>query len=253
MSTARQQAMAQLATQINNANAAQQAQNAQQSPQVAQLNKASGAPTPLTVAQQQRANTAFYKAEKARVDAQAANDQRMLGFQRAVNTGKNQGIRTARLIGRMFQNVGNNTGSFIERIPTPGGIAVPLITLLILWLVLIPINGNSRLIWFFLVLIGQAHLTGAPSTEGQVLAPAPPGFSQAIAPILGGTNTNTTGNTNQTITAGGVKPVSSPAPTPQPVTKSTPQPIKSTSTNSQSTIVKKHSIADQLHHTSHGG
>jgi hypothetical protein len=46
----------------------------------------------------------------------------------------------------------------LQRVSIPGGIWVPLSILLSLMFVLVPVNGHTRIVWFFLSLFGLAHV-----------------------------------------------------------------------------------------------
>lgn len=46
----------------------------------------------------------------------------------------------------------------LERLPAPGSILLPLIVLLLFFFLLIPVNGNTRLAWLWLVLTGNAEI-----------------------------------------------------------------------------------------------
>ncbi len=48
----------------------------------------------------------------------------------------------------------------LGRIPTPGSIILPLIALLVFFFMLIPVNGHTRFVWLWLVLTGNADITG---------------------------------------------------------------------------------------------
>ncbi len=45
-------------------------------------------------------------------------------------------------------------------IPTPGSIILPLVALLVFFFMLIPVNGHTRFVWLWLVLTGNADITG---------------------------------------------------------------------------------------------
>lgn len=66
----------------------------------------------------------------------------------------------------------------LEKLPDPGGIIFPLMILLLFFLILIPINGHTRLTWIWLVLTGNAQIgqgSGGGSTQpvDQPIAPVP--------------------------------------------------------------------------------
>jgi hypothetical protein len=66
----------------------------------------------------------------------------------------------------------------LEGLPTPGSIMFPLLTLLFLFLILIPVNGNSRLQWLWYTIIGDAQIGSTAPPPGQtptggILQPPP--------------------------------------------------------------------------------
>lgn len=55
----------------------------------------------------------------------------------------------------------------IGRIPTIGGIMLPLLALLVLFFLLIQVNGHTRLDWLWLVMIGDAYASGNVKTGSE--------------------------------------------------------------------------------------
>lgn len=61
-----------------------------------------------------------------------------------------------------LRNAGNKSrdvGRFIAGIPTPGDVWVPFFILLALFLIFIPINGHTRMYWFWLVITNSARIS----------------------------------------------------------------------------------------------
>ena len=49
----------------------------------------------------------------------------------------------------------------LERLPTPGSLVLPLVILLVFFFLLIPVNGHTRLQWLWLVMTGNAEISGS--------------------------------------------------------------------------------------------
>lgn len=69
------------------------------------------------------------------------------------------------------KKIGKGTSITLEKLPTPGSIVLPLILLLVFFMILIPINGKSRIAWLWLVVTGNAQIqlgsdTGASASVG---------------------------------------------------------------------------------------
>jgi hypothetical protein len=81
--------------------------------------------------------------------------------------------------------VWRGTSARLESIPTPGSILFPLIVLLVFFFLLLPVNGHTRLVWFWLCLAGNADIqVGAsvpPDTSSSSNGSTPP--AAASAPI----------------------------------------------------------------------
>lgn len=58
-------------------------------------------------------------------------------------------------------------------IPIPGGVYLPLTILILLWLILIPTNGHTRLRWLWLVITNNASLSQSQETGLTIGPPAP--------------------------------------------------------------------------------
>lgn len=85
------------------------------------------------------------------------------------------------------------TNQRLARIPTPGDVYVPITILLILFLVLLPVNGHTRLNWLWRVYMGDAQIALTPQTP--TIPPAPTPTAPPIPPAQpgsGGNQFNTT-------------------------------------------------------------
>lgn len=85
-------------------------------------------------------------------------------------------------LGRARQS-GYNANRWLANIPTPGGIWVPFWVLFFLWMILIPINGHTRMMWFWLVLNGHARIPSLGSAGGPVSGT--PFFGAAVLAAAG--------------------------------------------------------------------
>lgn len=85
-----------------------------------------------------------------------------------------------------------STGDAVSHIPTPGSIATPLIILLVFFLALIPIAGNTRLKWLWLVVSGNADMAAGiasgditpPGTSKDSASSSTPSYSIGIIPYM---------------------------------------------------------------------
>lgn len=68
-------------------------------------------------------------------------------------------------VGRSTSNFLAGSNRNLGSIPTPGGIWTPFWILIGLYLILIPVNGHTRLNWFWLALIGSAQIDAALTTN----------------------------------------------------------------------------------------
>ena len=76
--------------------------------------------------------------------------------------------RAQRFSNRAQRGVRNQVFGLADRlgaVSTPGGISALLIILVLLLLVLIPVNGQPRLVWAWLVLTGKARLMSAEKAD----------------------------------------------------------------------------------------
>lgn len=78
-----------------------------------------------------------------------------------VQGARDQVTRTQQTVTRSANEVGAAIGS----VPIPGSILLPMSILLLFFFALIPINGHTRLMWLWLVLSGNAHLSGENLTH----------------------------------------------------------------------------------------
>src|SRR5579885_3495076 len=95
--------------------------------------------------------------EAERLRAEQEEDAR----KSAIVKGTQSAIQKARQVAR-------KADLSLGAIPTPGSIALPLILLIFLGFVLLQYNGNSKLIWLWLVLTNNAYVGGggtAPMTD----------------------------------------------------------------------------------------
>ena len=61
----------------------------------------------------------------------------------------------------LINKLWSNSRSSLENIPTPGSLVFPLIILLVFFFLLVPVNGHTRIVWLWLVLTGNAEVSGA--------------------------------------------------------------------------------------------
>ncbi len=101
------------------------------------------------------------KAEAAqrKADEDAANADQALELKRR-SLLKAQALKAYRTSGAALGSVQNGLG----RLPMPTGLWLPVLTLLILTMLLVKINGNTRLGWLWLVVTGNAALPDSSST-----------------------------------------------------------------------------------------
>jgi hypothetical protein len=129
------------------------------------------APDPPTLILQQR-NTqtppqTAAQDQLAKDQDTAAKDQALLARQQ-----KQDNTRAQALIKRA-QGAANTAGQIVkgtkiklEGVPTPGSLMFPLLVLLFLFLILIPVNGYSRLQWLWFTVIGDAAINETAHAPG---------------------------------------------------------------------------------------
>lgn len=174
MSTARNAAMVQLQEQI----------------QEIELLKATNGTYPSTpegqLQQEQdiaRANLALLKGDEAFEDSfYGKASKKVVGFGQGIKKGAFRANRS------------------LANIPTPGGVWAALAVLLFLFLVLFPVNGNTRLYWLWLALTGNASIPQFINPNG----------SENAGPT--GTDTGHPQNSSLSGDGGGIKPLISSPP-----------------------------------------
>lgn len=161
MSEARQAAMAQLNEQIQQASFAQaQANPLAKQGQAAQAQLIPGAQAAQAQAKaQQQAQAAQIKAAQQAIAAQQQSQIRAL----AIANQQAQKIRyqtqqQIALAKTGLSLLGDKVSNQVIKFPIPGGIGVPLTILLILFVILIKVNGHSRSGWFWYTLLGDAEI-----------------------------------------------------------------------------------------------
>lgn len=78
------------------------------------------------------------------------------------------------LINGFYGGVSKATARVLRQIgsfPTPGGLLTPLVILFILFMILLPVNGHTRLMWLWLAITGNAEI-GPPLTPPTLLSPS---------------------------------------------------------------------------------
>lgn len=88
-----------------------------------------------------------------------------------------------------WQNLWRGAQVRFEHLPEPGGIVFPLIILVLFFLILIPINGHTRLTWLWLVLTGNASVGqgsgGGGSAGSDVNTPIAPVPAMPVSHVGG--------------------------------------------------------------------
>lgn len=155
------------------------------------------APTPITADQKR----GFDVARTDRLDQETATQQQALTT--AAQQDQAQQDAFQKSAGATVSAAGNiikGTGVKIESLPTPGSLMLPLVVLLVFFFLLLPVNGHTRLVWIWLVITGNATISGVsnPTTipgggvvgggaSGDFGGPNPPSTS-GTTPIPGGGN-----------------------------------------------------------------
>lgn len=112
---------------------------------------------------QERESIRAMKAAQLEAARQRAEESEIQQRGREVIQGAlDQVTRTQETVSRSASEVGAAIGS----IPIPGSLLLPLTVLLLFFFALIPINGHTRLMWLWLVLSGNAHLSGENLVHG---------------------------------------------------------------------------------------
>lgn len=108
-------------------------------------------PPPPPPKSSQNAKADAEKAQRQQAQAQRMSTQQVIG---GVSAGLGA-VKTG------LQNRAQIANSWLANIPTPGDVWVPFFILLILFLIIIPVKGHTRMMWLWLVIIGHAHI-GTP-------------------------------------------------------------------------------------------
>ena len=112
---------------------------------------------------QERESIRAMKAAQIEAARQRAEESEIQQRGREVIQGaRDQVTRTQETVSRGASEVGAAIGS----VPIPGSLLLPLTILLLFFFALIPINGHTRLMWLWLVLSGNAHLSGENLVHG---------------------------------------------------------------------------------------
>ena len=115
---------------------------------------------------------------------------------------RDQVTRTQQTVTRSANEVGAAIGS----VPIPGSLLLPMSILLLFFFALIPINGHTRLMWLWLVLSGNAHLSGENLSHGGAETGVPfptSGGAETGVPFPSGSKTVPTPSKSVTIGGGG--------------------------------------------------
>lgn len=190
MSQARAANMATIANSLQNSTVSQQPtvplkQSSNQQGSVSAPHAAPGTQKQSTAQQRQAARDA-QRAQTEATRRAYQQQQQQLQAVSAINTVTN---RTLSNIGQ----IGKTTGAEIENIPTPGSLLFPFLALAILFLIMIPINGHTRLVWLWLAFTGNAHINSGGVSSGETTSPP------TNTPTMGETNAGTNTNTNSLV------------------------------------------------------
>lgn len=90
--------------------------------------------------------------EAAALSAQQAKEK----FTTAIENAKSDAEKT---VGRVV-DTGKSLWGSLASVATPGSIFLPIAVLIIFYLLLLPVNGHTRIEWLWLTLTGNARLTG---------------------------------------------------------------------------------------------
>lgn len=97
---------------------------------------------------------------------------------RTVRQGWRRAALGMRVAGATTRHLGRRWNQRLARVPTPGGMWVPIVLLLVLWLAIIPENGHTRLRWLWMVYMGDAQVTVSDQTKNT----GPPSFGPTQQP-----------------------------------------------------------------------
>lgn len=97
-------------------------------------------------------------------------------------------VQQLQILGDQVQGLWKGTQVQLENIPTPGSLLFPFIVLMIFFFLLLPVNGHTRFVWLWLVLTGQAEISGGQEAPPSQVsgAEAPPVTTDTfVLPNLG--------------------------------------------------------------------
>lgn len=137
---------------------------------------------------------AFDASRQASLDRQKLLDDAMNQEKKDRDAFRSSASQTVNAASRIVKG----TGVKLAALPTPGSIVLPLVVLAIFFLLLLPVNGQTRFMWLWLTITGNAHITqgsGASDQKGTGTAGGPtdtlgtPGTGTAppVTPPGGGT------------------------------------------------------------------
>lgn len=124
---------------------------------------------------------------------QAERQQRTNGDQtRQILSGVRGGLQ---LVNLALRERGRQLNRRLGGMPTPGDVWTPFFILLALFLLIIPVNGHTRLMWLWLVLLGGAHVSTPFMSQQQVFEGAG-GSTSGTSTVSGPITINPGGSTN---------------------------------------------------------
>lgn len=154
MSAARQGLISQLNTQILTAD------------QLLAIQSGKGIPPDLTTIpgtiEQVEQSVQLQKQQQRDREKQEAEQKRSLAAQ--LKNQQERARRQAQVLTNATKQAFKQTTFKVEKIRMPGGIGVPLVILLLLFLVLIPVNGHTRITWLWFAIVRHAQFSDKPST-----------------------------------------------------------------------------------------
>jgi hypothetical protein len=105
--------------------------------------------------------------------------------------------KASKTIGRgaeRTKQTGYSLNRWLANIPTPGGVFAAFLVLVFIFMLLIQVNGHSRLFWLWLVIIGRASLPSNETTSSDQ-------GKKGVADLF--TDSSTNSNSSSTQTSGG--------------------------------------------------
>ena len=109
--------------------------------------------------------------DAARDDRRDREQQRLQAEKLEQQQEQQEQSRLEQALAQIRGNIGkvwDGTKGKLESLPTPGSLLFPLIILLVFFLLLIPVNGHTRLVWIWLVLTGNAEISGSNPNLGGI-------------------------------------------------------------------------------------